>query len=111
MTYTSVLAQSTVRDLRAAEPWYTALLDREPDARPMDGLLEWRVPDGGGLQVWAEPERAGQSTVLLATDDLDATAARLVASGIATGEVEPGGGARLLRLGDPDGNRVIVFGR
>ena len=36
MTYTSVLAQSTVRDLRAAELWYTALLDREPDAGPLD---------------------------------------------------------------------------
>ena len=110
MTYTSVLAQSTVRDLRAAELWYTALLDREPVARPMDGLLEWHVPHGGGLQVWAEPQRAGRSTVLLATDDLDATATRLVASGIATDEVGPGGGARLLRLTDPDGNRVIVFG-
>ena len=110
MTYTSVLAQSTVSDLRVAEPWYTALLDREPDARPMHGLLEWQVARGGGLQVWAEPERAGRSTVLLATDDLDATAAQLIASGIATDGVEAGGGARLIRLTDPDGNRVIVVG-
>ena len=66
MTYASVLAQSTVADLSAVEPWYTALFDRGPDARPMDGLLEWHVTTGGGVQVWAEPGRAGRSTVVLA---------------------------------------------
>ena len=111
MTYTSVLAQATVSDLIAAEPWYTALLGREPDVRPMDGLLEWHVTAGGGVQVWAERDRAGGSTLLLATDDLDAAAARLAARGVATGGIEPGGGARLLRLTDPDGNRVVVLGR
>jgi predicted enzyme related to lactoylglutathione lyase len=95
----------------AAEPWYTALLEREPDARPMAGLLEWHVTTGGGVQLWAEPERAGRSTLVLATDDLDTTAARLAAGGIASGGPEPGGGARLLRLTDPDGNRVVVVGR
>jgi predicted enzyme related to lactoylglutathione lyase len=111
MTYTSVLAQSTVADLSAAESWYTALFDRGPDARPMDGLLEWHVPHGGGVQVWAEPGRAGGSTVLLAADDLDAMASRLAACGLTNGVPEPGGGARLLRLADPDGNRVVVLGR
>ena len=111
MTYTSVLAQSTVSDLLAAEPWYTALLDRAPDSRPMQGLLEWHVTAGGGVQLWVEPERAGRCTVQLATDDLDTTADRLTASGVGTTAVEPGGGARLLRLTDPDGNRVIVIGR
>lgn len=110
MTYTSVLAQSTVSDLSAAERWYTTLLGRVPDARPMDGLLEWHIPNGGGLQVWAEPERAGHSTVLLATGDLDATADRLAGAGIATAGVEPGGGARVLRLTDADGNRVVIVG-
>ena len=110
MTYTAVLAQSTVTDLGAAESWYAALLGREPDARPMDGLLEWHVTEGGGVQVWAEPDRDGRSTVVLATDDLDAAVARLVAAGIPPGEPAPGGGARLLRLADPDGNRVVVVG-
>ena len=110
MTYTSVLAQSTVVDLSAAEPWYTALFERAPDARPMDGLLEWHVTTGGGVQLWAEAGRAGSSTVVLAADDLDTTASRLAACGIANGGPEPGGGARLLRLVDPDGNRVVIVG-
>lgn len=110
MTYTAVVAQSTVSDLGAAEPWYTALLGREPDARPMAGLLEWHVSGDCGLQVWVEPGRAGRSTVLLRADDLDAAAERLRSLGIASGAPEAGGGARLLRLSDPDGNRVVVLG-
>ena len=74
----------------------------------MDGLLEWHVTDGGGVQLWLEPERAGSSTVVLAADDLDTTATRLAAAGMADGGPEPGGGARVLRLADPDGNRVVV---
>ncbi len=111
MTYTAVLAQSTVTDLGSAERWYTALLGRAPDERPMDGLLQWLVTPGGGVQVWVEPERAGRCTLLLSTDDLDATAARLSTAGIAHDGPEPGGGQRLLRLTDPDGNRVVVLGR
>lgn len=111
MTYTAVLAQATVADLSAAEPWYAALFARAPDARPMDGLLEWHVTNGGGVQVWEEPGRAGSSTVVLAADDLDTAASRLAAAGIADGGPEPGGGARLLRLADPDGNRVVIVGR
>ena len=111
MSYTAVLAQSTVTDLGAAERWYTALLGRAPDERPMDGLLEWHVTQGGGVQVWAEPERAGRGTLLLSADDLDATAGRLSASGIEHDGPQPGGGQRLLSLTDPDGNRVVVLGR
>ena len=110
MVYTSVLAQSPVTDLEAAEAWYTALLERAPDARPMDGLLEWHLTDGGGLQLWVEPERAGRSTLLLGTDDLDAAAARFTAAGLAHDGPQPGGGGRLLQLTDPDGNRVVVMG-
>jgi catechol 2,3-dioxygenase-like lactoylglutathione lyase family enzyme len=110
MTFTSVLAQATVSEGPAAEGWYTALFDREPDGRPMDGLLEWHLGAGSGVQVWAEPGRAGRSTVVLGTDDLDAVAARLSRAGVAHAGPEPGGGQRVLRLTDPDGNRVVVLG-
>ncbi|MGY1744420.1 VOC family protein [Blastococcus sp. SYSU D00695] len=110
MSFSTVLAQSTVSDLGAAERWYTELWDRAPDARPMPGLLEWRLPGGSGLQVWSEPERAGRSTVVLGLDDLDAVVTRLRAAGSAHGEPEPGGGGRVLVLADPDGNRVVLTG-
>lgn len=114
MSFTSVLAQSAVADLETAERWYRVLFDRGPDARPMDGLLEWRLtggPAASGVQVWRDAERAGRSCAVLTTsgaDALDALALRLTRAGVDHGGTEPGGGARLLRLIDPDGNLVVV---
>ncbi len=105
-----VLAQTTVTDLNAAEDWYGRLLDRQPDARPMPGLLEWHLGDGFGLQVWSEPERAGRSTVVLQDTDLDGTAARLAERGVSQAGAEPGGGGRIIQLLDPDGNRLVLVG-
>ena len=110
MGFTSVLAQATVTDLDRAERWYTALFGRGPDSRPMDGLLEWHLTDSAGVQVWREPGRSGRSTVVLAVSDLDAVAAAVRAAGTAHDGPEPGGGGRLLRLADSDGNRVVVTG-
>lgn len=110
MTTTRVLAQCTVADLTAAERWYTTVWGRGPDARPMEGLLEWHLGGTAGLQVWVEPGRAGWSTVVLGDDDLDGLAARLARAGVAHDGPRAGGGARILLLEDPDGNRVVITG-
>ncbi len=105
-----VLANCTVTNLDRAEEWYTRLFDREPDARPMPGLLEWHLGDTFGLQVWSESGRAGHSSVVLDETDLDAAAARLAAAGLEHAGPQAGGGARILQLTDPDGNRVVFTG-
>ena len=105
-----VLANCTVSDLDRAERWYANLFEREPDARPMTGLIEWHFSDACGVQVWSEPERAGRSTVVLEETDLDAVAARAAAAGIDHSGPQPGGGARILQLSDPEGNRVVFTG-
>jgi catechol 2,3-dioxygenase-like lactoylglutathione lyase family enzyme len=105
-----VLAQSTVRDLSSAEAWYQKLFDAEPGARPMPGLLEWHFGAGFGVQVWAEPERAGHSTIVLAESDLDGLAARLTKAGVDHPGPEEGGGQRVLQVFDPDGNRIVFAG-
>jgi hypothetical protein len=43
-TYSSLLAA----DLAAAEGWYTKLLGRAPDHRPMPTLLHWELSEEGG---------------------------------------------------------------
>ncbi len=106
----AVLAQSTVSDLPRAEAWYTSLFGRAADANPMPGLLEWHVGAGHGVQVWAEPERAGTSSLVLSETDLDAAASRLRAAGISEGDPEQATSSRILRLVDPDGNRVVLVG-
>lgn len=110
MTFTHVMAGALVGDLATAEAWYTALFEAEPHARPMEGLLEWHLPDGSGVQVFQDPSRAGSSSLVLTTGDLDAAAARLRAASVTDSDVERGGGARILRLRDTDGNSVVLVG-
>lgn len=82
MAIERLLAQMTVARLDPAVAWYTRLFSRGPDARPMDGLVEWHLTDAFGVQVWAEPERAGCSSMVLDESDLDALVARLDRAGI-----------------------------
>lgn len=84
--------------------------DGEPATRPMPGLIEWHLGDSFGVQVWSEPDRAGRSSVMLDKTDLDAAATRLSTVGIGHDGPQPGGGARILQLADPDGNRVVLPG-
>jgi predicted enzyme related to lactoylglutathione lyase len=105
-----VLAHCTVTDLDRAEQWYTVVFERAPDARPMPGLLEWHLGDTAGVQIWSEPARAGRSSVVLGETDLQAAVARTAAAGVEHEGPQPGGGARILQLTDPDGNRVVLIG-
>jgi hypothetical protein len=106
----NVLAQATVTDLVTAEKWYSALFGRRPDTRPMDGLIEWHLGDTCGVQVWSEPDRAGHSTVVLGESDLDGLSIRLTEAGIDHSGPEQVTASRILRLQDPDGNRVVITG-
>jgi hypothetical protein len=110
MTFRRLLAQAIVSDAEVAEPWYTALFDSPPHARPMDGLLEWRLADSAGVQVWRDPQRAGRSSMVLDGPDLDELAARLTAAGVEHDGPRPATASRLLLLSDPDGNQVVVTG-
>lgn len=103
-----MLGNCTVSDVARAENWYARVFGRAPDARPMDGLIEWHLAPGFGVQVFADPERAGHSTVVLEVAGLDAQAERLLASGIEHQGPQPGGGARIPQLQDLDGNRVVL---
>ena len=110
MTIQRVLAQSTVSDLATAERWYSALFQRQPDARPMPGLLEWHLGDTFGVQVWSEPDRAGRSSMVLDESDLDALAVRLTEAGLDHPGAQEATSSRVLLLEDPDGNRVVFTG-
>ena len=110
MSISRGLAQMTVSDLDVAVVWYTRLFGRGPDARPMDGLVEWHLIPEFGVQVWAEAKRAGKSTMVLAESDLDALVAALDRAGIAHGAPRDVTASRILPLTDPDGNQVVFTG-
>ena len=111
MSIRRLLAQATVSDLATAEQWFSTVLDRQPDARPMDGLIEYHLSDSFGIQVWSEPDRAGRSTVVLDVSDLDALVSRLTEVGVDHPGPQPASSSRILPLNDPDGNRLVFTGQ
>lgn len=61
-----------VADLAGAEGWYSKLLGRGPDYRPMPTLIQWELSDQGGLMVSSSEEIAGRGVVFLYVNDLAA---------------------------------------
>lgn len=110
MAITRLLAQMTVSDVERATEWYARLFGHAPDARPMDGLVEWHLSDAFGVQVWAEPDRAGHSSMVLDESDLDARVAELDRAGLRYDGPQNVTASRILVLADPDGNRVVITG-
>jgi predicted enzyme related to lactoylglutathione lyase len=110
MVFTRVLAQATVSDLERAIDWYSTLFGRQPDSRPMPGLVEWHLGKSHGVQVWAEPDRAGNSSMVLDEPDFDDLVVRLDAAGFRHDPPEDVTASRILSLVDPDGNRIVVSG-
>jgi catechol 2,3-dioxygenase-like lactoylglutathione lyase family enzyme len=102
--YTSLLSA----DLAAAEGWYTKLLGRGPDHRPMATLLHWELFDRGGLMLSSSTEIAGRGVVFLYVDDLAAERRRLQGLGIALGDDIEGDYSTLAQVRDPDGNLVTL---
>ena len=102
--YTALLTA----DLVAAEDWYTKLLGRGPDHRPMDTLVQWDLFDQGGLMLSSSDEIAGKGVMFVYVDDLAAERRRLQGLGIALGDDIPGDYSTLARLRDPDGNLITL---
>jgi hypothetical protein len=110
MAFTRVLAQAKVSDLEPAVDWYATLFGRQPDARPMPGLVEWHFGTSHGVQVWAEPDRAGNSSMVLDESHFDGLISRPDQSGFEHDQPEDVTASTILSLVDPDGNRIIVSG-
>ena len=95
-------------DLGAAENWYTRLLGRGPDYRPMPSLIQWELFDQAGLMLSSSEEIAGKGLVFFYVDDLAAERRRLQDLGLALGEDIPGDYSTLAQLRDPDGNLITL---
>ena len=54
MAIVNALAGIMVSNLPTAEAWYEQVLARPADSRPMEGLAEWKLANGGWIQVFQE---------------------------------------------------------
>jgi catechol 2,3-dioxygenase-like lactoylglutathione lyase family enzyme len=102
--YTALLAA----DLAAAEDWYTKLLARGPDYRPMDTLVQWELFDHGGLMLSTSDEIAGKGVIFLYVDDIATERLRLHGLGIVLADDIEGDYSTLAQVHDPDGNLVTL---
>jgi catechol 2,3-dioxygenase-like lactoylglutathione lyase family enzyme len=105
MPITNALASLAVRDLETSKTWYETLLGE--GSQPMAEVVEWQLPRGGGVQIYAAPERAGHGSCTLIVSDIDEVATQLRESGQAT-DVEPSRDDRVdtIMITDPDGNSI-----
>jgi catechol 2,3-dioxygenase-like lactoylglutathione lyase family enzyme len=95
-------------DLAAAEGWYTKLLGRGPDNRPMETLVQWELFDQAGLALSTDDEIAGNGVMFLYVDDVAAERRRLQALGIVLGDDIKGDYSTLAQVRDPDGNLLTL---
>ncbi|GEC17588.1 VOC family protein [Nitrobacter winogradskyi] len=103
-TYTALLTA----DLAAAESWYTKLLGRGPDHRPMDTLVQWELFEQGGFMLSTSDEIAGRGVMFVYVEDLTSERRRLKGLGIALGEDIEGNYSTLAQVRDPDGNLLTL---
>ena len=107
MAIINALAGIMVNDLIAAEAWYEQLLARPADSRPMEGLAEWKLANGGWIQVFQDKDRAGCSSVTFLVSRVHEQVADLQAKGISIERTTDSGYAKTATVSDPSGNRVV----
>ena len=106
MSIENALASLAVKHLDAAIEWYTKVLGKRPDTRPMAEVAEWKFQRGGWLQVYQLPERAGSGSCTLAVRDIEEHVAQLKALGVDTSQRSSGEKVKTLMIADPDGNHI-----
>ncbi len=103
-----IYAGIAVAQFEAAVAWYSRLMGRAPDDRPMPNLAQWRNMGKAGLQVWHDRERAGRSLATIVVPVLATERERLAAEGIGFTTEAEGDFGRVAKLLDPEGNEIAL---
>lgn len=113
MKVSDIFVSIGVADHAAGCAWWSTLIGRAPDRRPMPSCCEWDLTDSVLLQVLDNPKQGAVDTVSLRLEELDAEIARLRGEGISIDDPEKVPGFDKLRIAtfaDPDGNTVNLLG-
>ncbi len=95
-------------DMKAAEAFYTGLIGRGPDDRPMDSLIQWRDLAGAGIQVVDDAAKAGSSLLTIVVPNMAEARAATTSHGLELGEDVTGDFGVIAQISDPDGNLVTL---
>jgi predicted enzyme related to lactoylglutathione lyase len=108
MQIQAIYAALATASIDRAEKFYAQLFEREPDDRPMDGLIQWRDVSGANIQIFQDKENAGAGRITIVVPKMDNARSSLEEIGVKlTGEME-GDYGRIAQIADPDGNRITL---
>jgi predicted enzyme related to lactoylglutathione lyase len=108
LAITNALAGIAVEDITEAIDFYQTLFGRPADARPMHDVAEWKTTGGGWIQVLADADRAGASSLTLVVDDLAEELGRLALLGLDPVAKAMGDFFKTAKFRDPDGNQITL---
>lgn len=106
MAILNALASVAVKDMNVSVKWYETVFSRPADSRPAPQLAEWKFANGGWLQVYQLPERAGSGSFTLAVHNIDEQIAHLDSLGVDTSQRNSMPTVKTLMITDPDGNHI-----
>jgi len=108
MRIQGIFAALNTADLAAAERFYAQLFAREPDDRPIKGLIRWRDVTGANIQIFESPSNAGAGRLTIVVPEIEDARQRLATFGVAlSGERESDSG-KIAQIRDPDGNHITL---
>lgn len=108
MQIQGIYAALATAGMDSAEKFYTRLFDREPDDRPMDGLIQWRDVAGANIQIFHDTKNAGSGRLTIVVPEMDKARRSLEEIGVKLSDDSEGDYGRIAQLADPDGNRITL---
>lgn len=108
MNIQGLYAAVSVSDMDRAETFYTSVFGRDPDDRPMDGLIQWRLFDNAGFQLFHNADQAGYGAITIVTPDMTTTRRVLAERGLELGDDVHGDFGVIAQISDPDGNLLTL---
>lgn len=108
MSVPGFYAAMFVTDIGNSSEFYSRILEREPDDKPLATFVQWRESGGAGVQLLQNPAKAGSGVMTIVVPDLDATKLRLHVDRIELSSIEQGEFGKSTHRTDPDGN-IITF--
>lgn len=106
MAILSVVAGITVKNFPQALAWYERVFGPPGDAQPMQGDAEWRLCEGGGLQLYHQEYQASPSFVVIVVSNLTHQLSHLEKQGIVAGPVQKIPAGKIAIVTDPEGNQI-----
>jgi len=103
----SVISVIPVNNFQESLTWYKRLIGRDPDVVPMEGIAEWQIVGNAWVQVAIDPDRAGNTTLVICVNDLEAQCKSCSASNLPIGEIEEYPEIiKMAEIIDPEGNKI-----